>query len=184
MELRDWIALGQALLLAAVGIYFAIRLEKIRKLYARNLKRYDLLHTARFDALETADDRLVDVQKAEFDAYVLIQPRGPRTMNQTEKIEEALAHYRKVLHAAVVSKVKCEKYFDEGFNKEFSELLGKLQASEMRLVDVWENRLFANAAQLEDEKYEKMNTAVGISRPAIPAFRKRMGVIIQEDIEQ
>ncbi len=184
MEVRDWIALVQAVILSGAGIYFAIRLEKIRKLYARNLKRYDLLHTARFNALEKADDALVEVQKAEYDAWKQVHRGGPATEYQRERTQATLDQLRVALQAAAIAKVKCEKYFDEDFNREFATLLGKLQDTEMRMIDVAENNRLSNGPQLGSEKISRMNEAATISKAAIPAFRKKMGVIIQEDVGQ
>jgi hypothetical protein len=43
-------------------------------------------------------------------------------------------------------------------------------------------RSVANAAQLRSEKDSKMNASLIISKEAIPAFRKRMGELIQQDV--
>lgn len=183
MEWRDWIALGQLVAFVAVGIYFARRLERLRQLYAKNLKRYDLLHTARFKALEEADDCLVQVQQAQFEAWMALEGTRDPASGSVEKRRLSIAQLRSAVQAATIAKVKCEKFFDAAVNEEFAGLIGKVQTSERCIRDVWELPQYANAAQLKQEKVGKMNEACIASRDAIPAFRKRMGEIIQKDVE-
>ncbi|MBZ0205802.1 MAG: hypothetical protein K8H89_05720 [Flavobacteriales bacterium] len=182
MKASDWINLVQALALSGIGIFFTVRLEKIRKLYARNLKRYDLLHTARFNALEAADDCLVRVQQAQFEAWRILQGEGSRSDYIRERTDDLVEHLHDAIVASAIAKVKCEKYFEGGFNAEFAELMSKLQHSEMCIRDVRDIRSVANAAQLRSEKDSKMNASLIISKEAIPAFRKRMGELIQQDV--
>lgn len=183
MEWRDWIALVQLVAFIAISIYFTKRLERLRQLYAKNLKRYDLLHTARFKALEEADDCLVQVQQAQFDAWRAIEGTHDPASGSDEKRSLLIAQLRSAVQAATIAKVKCEKYFDPKINEEFAGLIGKLQTAEMCIRDVWELPQYTNAAQLKQEKVGKMNQACIASRDAIPAFRKRMGEIIQKDVE-
>jgi len=186
MELRDWIALAQAVLLSAVGVFFAFRLERLRKTFSRSLKRYDLLHTARYKALEKADDRLVDVQLAEFEAWKALQNKGYATADdeRLNEINSSIARLQKVVHAAALSKIKCEKFFDSGFNKKFADVIGSVQKSERYIRDVWNLRFLDNVAQVEDGAVQQMNDACEVSKAAIPEFRKRMGEVMQKDLAE
>ncbi|HRN37926.1 MAG: hypothetical protein M9900_01135 [Flavobacteriales bacterium] len=181
MQAADWIALAQLAVIAVLGTWVAVRLERIRKLYARNLKRYDLLHTARFKALEAADDCMAEWQQAQFLAWKSLQPP---TSGPDEAKREVIDGLRRVAHALALAKIKCEKYFDEAFNKEFAQLVGKVQDAEMRMRDVYELNGYVNAEQLRPDRMTRMNDACTVTRDAVPAFRKRMGEIIQRDLEE
>lgn len=184
MEWRDWIALAQVVAMVGVGTWFALRLEKLRKLYARNLKRYDLLHTARFKAMEVADDSLVDVQLAEFNAWLQLHDRGRDPNERRREDDRVIEDLRKAGRSVAQAKVKCEKYFDQGFNDRFAALMGKIQHSEMCLRDVRDLPSYVNAAQLEPENVRAMNAACIVTRDAIPAFRRSMSETIQKDLEE
>lgn len=179
MEWQDWIALGQLVAFVAVGIYFARRLERLRQLYAKNLKRYDLLHTARFTALEDVDNRLVEVQKAEFEIWKHLQFNHAFFQETGDRMVDLLDG---AVTAASLAVIKCEKYFKEDINQELRDLMEKVQRTEQCVNDYWLKQKYPNGGRTLDELRASLNEAYKVSKAAIPAFRSRMGEIIQKDV--
>jgi hypothetical protein len=125
----------------------------------------------------------VEVQQAEFDAWRAMQAIPTGAVSRNSDAASQIDRLSQTVHAATLAKIKCEKFFDAGFNEEFRELIGQLQRTELYIRDVWQLPNYTHAVQLETDRRDKMNTAHRKAKDAIPAFRKRMGEIIQKDVE-